>query len=184
MNRTLSTREMILCALFSALTAASALISIPLPFSPVPVTFQVFFVLLSGAILGSKLGAISQTVYILSGITGLPVFSRGMGGLVYLLGPTGGYIIGFPVCAYLTGLLFERINKPYGKKAIPIFLSGLLAIYVPGVIWLLLVSGLGIVKVILIGVVPFLPGDIVKIILAYGFINKYNNLLKVNKGMK
>jgi len=175
-KKTLTTKNMVLCALFSALTAVSALVAIPLPFSPVPVTFQAFFALLSGAILGSKLGAVSQAVYVLAGTAGMPVFSRGSGGAGYLLGPTGGYLAGFILCAFFTGFLFERAKKPYGRKAFARLVPGVLLVYLSGIIWLMLITRLTPAKAFLIGVVPFIPGDIVKIFLAYVFLNKYNEL--------
>jgi biotin transport system substrate-specific component len=96
---------MIYAAMFGAATAMGAYIMIPLP--PVPITLQTLFVVLAGALLGGRLGALSQVVYLLLGIIGLPVFHGGKGGLGILLGPTGGYLVGFIAAAYVVGKLIE-----------------------------------------------------------------------------
>ena len=104
-------RMMVFASLFAALTAAGAYIQIPMPFSPVPVTLQVFFVLLAGSILKSKWGSLSMIVYTLLGIAGLPVFAGGSSGIGVLLGPTGGYIVGFILAAYVIGKLSEKTEN-------------------------------------------------------------------------
>src|SRR4051794_9625883 len=94
---------------FSLLTALSAQVVIPLPFTPVPITGVTFGVLLTGALLGSRLGAITMIVYLLEGASGLPFFRSGNSGLHYLLlTPTAGYLLSYPAAAFLTGLLAER----------------------------------------------------------------------------
>src|ERR687891_138104 len=95
----------------TALTAAAAQISIPLPFTPVPFTLQPMVVLLGGAVLGSRLGMASQVLYLLAGIAGLPVFAASAvlpQGALRLLGPTGGYLLSYPLAAFITGALAER----------------------------------------------------------------------------
>lgn len=103
-------KDMVLCALFAALISISAYLSIPMPTS-VPISLQPFFAMLAGAILGSKRGAISMTLYMFIGLIGLPVFSGGTGGFGMLVSPTFGYIIGFIACAYVTGLIVEQSRK-------------------------------------------------------------------------
>jgi biotin transport system substrate-specific component len=160
----LKTKGMILCALFAALTGVGGLIAIPLPFTPVPITLQTFFTFLAGAILGKYLGALSQLIYLLLGIVGLPVFAKGSTGIGALLGPTGGYLVGFIPAAFFVGYLLERReNPPFGL----IFLAmvvGLLAIYLPGVGWLMWVARMNLMKAFFLGALPFLPGDAVKIV--------------------
>jgi biotin transport system substrate-specific component len=172
MKKTLNSKGMILCALFAALTASGALIAIPIPFSPIPISLQALFVFLSGAILGSNLGALSQLVYLLLGILGLPVFARGASGIGVVIGPTGGYLAGFVIAAYIIGFIFERkIKSTVTIDALVMFL-GMAIYYITGTIWLMRVMDLGVVKAITAGILPFLPGDILKVIIAAIIVNK------------
>lgn len=156
---------------FIALTALGAFIRIPLLFSPVPVTLQTFFVLLSGAILGKKMGLLSQSGYIALGGIGLPVFSAGAFGFVYLLGPTGGYILGFLISAWLVGCMIQRLNKTF-INAVLIMATGSIIILCLGTIWLSAISGYSVKKALLIGMLPFIPGDAVKVIVAAFIYNR------------
>jgi biotin transport system substrate-specific component len=158
-------RMMVFASLFAALTAAGAYIQIPIPFSPVPVTLQVFFVLLAGSILKSKWGGLSMIVYTLLGISGLPVFAGGSSGMGVLLGPTGGYIIGFILAAYIIGKLSEKVENSdksgFFVNALNMS-AGILIIYACGFIQLMFVAEIGPGTALALGVVPFLPGEIVK----------------------
>ena len=168
----LKTKGMILCALFAALTGVGGLIAIPLPFTPVPITLQTFFTFLSGAILGKYLGALSQLIYILLGVVGLPVFAKGSSGIGAILGPTGGYLLGFIPAAFLIGWILERREKaPFGLVFLAMVV-GLLGIYIPGVGWLMWVTRLSLVKSLLLGALPFLPGDAVKIVVGALIVKK------------
>ncbi len=160
----MKTRKMILTGLFAALTAVGAFIIIPLPFSPVPVTLQTFFTLLAGIILGPGYGALSQLIYIFLGGIGLPVFAGGTGGFQVLVGPTAGFLWGFVLAAYIVGLMVK--NHSTLRVNILAMLAGLIVIYIPGMFVLKLVAGLSIYKAFLVGVLPFIPGDIVKIVVA------------------
>ncbi len=148
----------------SLLTALAARMSIPLPFTPVPITGQTFAVLLIGAVLGSRRGAVSMAVYLAQGLAGLPVFAGGQAGLAVLLGPTGGYLIGFIAAAFITGWLAEHgwDRRPF-TTAVAMAL-GNIVIYLFGVPWLAAFAG--IERAPLLGLVPFLPGDVLKIGLA------------------
>ena len=168
----LKTNGMILCALFAALTGVGGLIAIPLPFTPVPITLQTFFTFLAGAILGKYLGALSQIIYILLGVVGLPVFAKGSSGIGVLLGPTGGYLVGFVPAAFLVGWILERREKPPFGLIFLAMLVGLLAIYLPGVGWLMWVAKMNLVKALLLGALPFLPGDGVKIVVGALIVNR------------
>ena len=167
----MKTQSMILVALFAALTSVLALLpAIPLPFSPVPITFQVLGVFLAGVILGGKLGALSLIVYLLIGGLGLPVFAGGSAGFSVLLGPTGGYLIGFPIAAFLCGTLIElgeskkiSMKLAYGLS----ILSGITSIYTLGTIQLSVVLGLGLQKAFLVGSLPYIPLDLLKICIAF-----------------
>ena len=158
-------RKMVFASLFAALTAAGAYIQIPIPFSPVPVTLQVFFVLLAGSMLKSKWGSLSMVVYTLLGVAGLPVFAGGSSGIGVLLGPTGGYIFGFILAAYLTGKLSEKAEST-GKSRLVVnalnMSAGVLVIYALGVSQLMLVAEIGLGTALTLGAIPFLPGEIVK----------------------
>jgi biotin transport system substrate-specific component len=158
-------RMMVFASLFAALTAAGAYIQVPIPFSPVPVTLQVFFVLLAGSMLKSKWGGLSMIVYTLLGIAGLPVFAGGSSGMGVLLGPTGGYIIGFILAAYIIGKFSEKVENA-GKSGLFInalnMSAGVLIIYACGFIQLMFVAEVEPGAALALGVIPFLPGEIVK----------------------
>ena len=104
-------KGMMFAALFAALTAAVSPIKIPLGFTPVPITLQTLMVLLSGALLGAYLGALSQFLYLLVGALGLPVFAGGSFGLGAILGPTGGYLMSYPIAAFVVGFIYQKRNK-------------------------------------------------------------------------
>lgn len=158
-------RSLFLIVLGSLLLAALAQVEILLPFTPVPITGQTFGVLLVGALLGSKRGAASMILYLTEGALGLPFFAGGASGLGILTGATAGYLVGFIGAAYVVGRLAERgLERSVGTSIIP-FLVGTVIIYVCGVAWLsILVGGLG--KAIELGMLPFLVGDAVKLVLA------------------
>jgi len=161
-NRTPELRMMVFASLFAALTAVGAYIQIPIPFSPVPVTLQVFFVLLAGSMLKSKWGGLSMIVYTLLGIAGLPVFAGGSSGMGVLFGPTGGYITGFILAAYAIGKLSEKADKS-GLFINALNMSaGVLILYACGFIQLMFVADMGPGTSLALGVIPFLPGEIVK----------------------
>jgi len=160
----LKTKGMIFCALFAALTGVGGLIAIPLPFTPVPITLQIFFTFLAGALLGKYLGALSQLIYLLLGVVGLPVFAKSSSGIGALLGPTGGYLAGFIPAAFLVGYLLEKRENPPLALIFLAMVVGVVAIYLPGVGWLMWVARMNPVKALLLGVLPFVPGDAVKIV--------------------
>ncbi len=146
-------------ALFASLTAIGSYISIPTGL--IPFTFQVFFVLLSGVILGPKLGPLSQIIYVGVGIAGFPVFASGNAGPGVLIGPTGGYLIGFIVASFVVGLLSSRIDRRKNKfKLFGISLAGIPVIYLFGLLNLLRFQPLQ--GAFVSGVAPFIPLDIVK----------------------
>lgn len=148
----------------SLFIALSARIAIHLPFSPVPITGQTLAVLLAGALLGSRRGALSVLAYLAEGLAGLPVFSAGRAGLAHLLGPTGGYLIGFVAAAYLTGYLAERGWDRRPLTTALAMLAGNVALYLPGLAWL--ASFVGADKALALGLYPFVIGDLLKIVLA------------------
>jgi biotin transport system substrate-specific component len=175
-SQTPELRMMVFASLFAALTAAGAYIQIPIPFSPVPVTLQVFFVLLAGCILKSKWGSLSMIVYSLLGIAGLPVFAGGSSGIGVLLGPTGGYIIGFILAAYIIGKLSEKTEKSTRSPLLVNTLNmsaGIFVIYLCGVLQLMIVAQIGLGVALTLGAIPFLPGEIVKTAVATYIVSNY-----------
>ncbi len=148
---------------FSAFIALSAQLAIRLPFSPVPITGQTLAVLLTGVLLGSKKGAASVLLYIMEGAAGLPVFASSASGIIYLIGPTGGYIAGFLIAAYTAGYFAEM---GWDRKNFKIFAALLVSsaiILICGVLWLSLF--IGFEKAVQVGLIPFLIGDVIKIAL-------------------
>lgn len=149
---------------FTILTILGAYIYIPLPFTPVPITLQVFFVLLSGVYLGASKGLLSQFLYLLLGIIGLPVFAKANAGVNILFGPTGGYLIAFPIASFIMGKL---LNSPFKKlKVFIVSLISLLIIYILGTFGLAIFFSFkkSFYSLILMGILPFIPGDILKIV--------------------
>jgi biotin transport system substrate-specific component len=166
--------DVLLVAGFSLLIAVTAQISIPLPFTPVPVTLQTFAVVLTGALLGSRRGAAAVVAYLAEGLAGLPVFSLGGAGLGHLLGPTGGYLVGFVAAAWITGFLVERRLAARLPGALFVVVTGHLVPYVTGVAWL--GAAVGLPRALALGFVPFLIGDTLKVAASVGVLAGANIL--------
>ena len=157
-------RDLLLVAGGSLVVAGMAQVRIPLPFTPVPITGQTFAVLLVGASLGSRRGAASLALYLLLGVLGLPFFAGGGSGLSALLGPTGGYLVGFVVAAFLVGALAARGLDRSVPGALLAFLAGEMVIYLFGIGWLSVYLGLN--QAITAGFLPFLVVDAIKLVAA------------------
>ncbi|MFZ2147052.1 MAG: biotin transporter BioY [Sedimentisphaerales bacterium] len=148
----------------SLLIGLCAQVKILLPFSPVPVTAQTFAVLMIGTLLGSWRGSLCVLTYIVQGVAGLPVFALG-GGFAVLIGPTGGYLVGFIPAAYITGLLAQKgWDRRIGTTILAMVL-GNIVIYAFGLLWLCCLTGINR-SVPAVGLYPFLVGDLLKIALA------------------
>lgn len=158
------TKKLILSSLFAAITALLAQISFPLPFSPVPLTGQTFAVFLTGALLGKHWGPVSLFLYILLGAAGLPVFHNAQGGLQIVLGPTGGFLWGFVLGSYFLGKCMEYRGS-YPALLLGMFLC-LLTYFSLGTLQLAYVAGLNLRQALLMGVLPFVPLDLVKLFAA------------------
>ena len=172
------TVNLMLCALFAALTAVCSFISIPLPFTPVPVNLATLAVFLAGGLLGHKYGTVSQLVYIALGAAGLPVFHNFTGGLGILAGPTGGYIIGYAAAAFLTGAVIHLLKQKDSLPALAgAMLAGLASCYLLGTLWFMISSGSGLYVSLAACVIPFLPGDGLKIVAACLLIKKLRPVL-------
>jgi biotin transport system substrate-specific component len=160
----------------AALTAAAAQVSVPLPFTAVPFTFQPMIVLLGGLALGSRLGCASQVLYLAAGVAGLPVFAASVTlppGPLRLLGPTGGYLMAYPLAAFVVGYLAERGYSRRYATAVLAMLAGLGIVYACGVAWLGMFANVGNVTAAVglqsafaAGVAPFILADIVKLFAA------------------
>ena len=176
-------RQLMLVIAFSLLTALSAQIIIPLPWTPVPITGQTFAVLLTGALLGSRLGALAMVVYLIEGASGLPFFRSGQGGLHYLLlSPTAGYLFSYPLAAFLTGWLAERGWDRSYLKASAAMALGSVVILLCGWSWLALFYAPSAGAAWHMGVEPFLLGDVVKIALAAAVLPTGWAILKRTNG--
>jgi biotin transport system substrate-specific component len=164
----------------SVLTAAAAQVSVPVPFTSVPLTLQPMVVLLGGLALGSRLGSASQILYLAAGIAGLPVFALSPllpPGPFRLLGPTGGYLMAYPLAAFVTGYLAERgLDRRYATSVIAM-LVGLIVIYAAGAAWLGLFArtatgsaAVGLGAALATGVLPFVIPDLIKLAVAAGLV--------------
>ena len=160
-----STKQMALIGLMTAVTCILGPLSIPLPFSPVPITFTNLAIYFSIYILGMKSGTLSCLIYILLGFVGVPVFSGFSGGAAKLAGPTGGYIIGFIFMAIIAGLIIDRFPEKYILHAVGLIV-GTAVCYLFGTVWLAKQLGMTFIKSLSVGVIPYLPGDAAKIIIA------------------
>ncbi|WP_238540072.1 biotin transporter BioY [Corallococcus macrosporus] len=148
------------------LTAGLAQVSLSVPGSPVPITGQSLGVILTAAALGPMRGLAAQCLYLLLGAVGLPVFAEGASGVGRLLGATGGYLVGFVPAAFVVGLAARRGLDRRCWTALPLFLVGQLVVFAVGLPWLALAARLGIAKAISVGFTPFLPGGLLKAIIA------------------
>lgn len=160
-------RQLVLTALFTALTAIGAFLNIPT--ATVPFSLQFLFCAYAGILLGPKMGLVSQLLYIAIGLVGLPIFTRG-GGIGYIFQPSFGFILGFALCAYLIGLIVHHVKRPSLLRIGIASLVGLAATYLLGVPYLYMMvnrlaepgEGISLVKAIYLGVTPFIIFDLIK----------------------
>ncbi|MCI6043967.1 biotin transporter BioY [bacterium] len=174
------TTNLILCSLFTALIAVGAFIKIPVPV--VPFTLQFLFTTLAGLLLGSRKGAISVVAYMILGLTGLPIFSEG-GGFWYVIKPSFGYIIGFCIGTYVTGLIAERMKEKTVPRYMLANFIGLLIVYAVGMIYYYIICNYVIDTPIALGplflycFVLAVPGDICLCILASALVKRVKPIL-------
>ena len=154
----------------TVLTIVAAQVSIPLPFTPVPFTLQPMVVLLAGAALGPRLGFMSQVCYLALGLAGLPVFAASPvlpQGFARLLGPTGGYLMSYPIAAFVAGYLAQRGFDRRYLTSVLAMAAGLAIVFTFGVSWLAFgAPHVGLSSAVATGLVPFIPADIIKILIA------------------
>ncbi len=168
MDRTMNKEDLkstVVASLFAALIAVGSYLIIPLPFSPVPVVLQNFFILLAGLVLGPGWGAASVAIFLLAGLVGLPVFAGAKGGPAHFLGPTGGYLVSYIPTVVLIGLL-AGTEKRSLLRTVTALASGALLILSFGTVWLAVSLRMSLPAAISAGMLPFLPGDAVKIAVA------------------
>lgn len=156
---------------FVLFTALGAYVYIPLRFTPIPITLQTFFVLLSGGLLGKRLGPLSQAAYLVLGAAGFPLFLTGSFGFSYMFGVTGGYLVGFVLAAYVIGRLLKE--KDSTAAIIIALTAGELIILSCGGAWLWIGLNFGFKQALYLGVLPFIPGDTIKLIAAILICRKY-----------
>jgi len=161
---------------FSLLTALAAQVVIPV--GPIPITGQTFAVLLTGALLGSRLGAMAMIAYLIEGASGLPFFQSGHGGLLYLMGPTGGYLIAFPAAAYITGAFAEHGWDRRFLTAAAAMAIGSAIVMLSGWAWFSVIMRTSPMLTLYATVIKFIPGDILKITLAAAVLPSGWKLLK------
>ena len=165
--------QMLSVGFVAVLTAAAAQLSFPLPFTPVPFTIQPMIVLIGAAALGSRLGALAQIFYLMLGVAGLPVFAFSPelpNGIARLLGPTGGYLMAYPLAALVTGALAERgLDRRY-RTSLVAMAAGLAVIFAGGLSWLMIVlpPAQGFAGALRTGFTPFIVGDAIKLAVAAG----------------
>lgn len=167
---TMTTHDLVLTAMCAAITCVLAPISIPLA-GDIPISLCTFAVMLSGLLLGPRYGALSQLIYVLLGSVGLPVFAGWKGGFGIVMGLTGGYIIGYILMAFVTGVLYFRFGRDLRgpqKTAVMVLsmIAGTAVLYVFGTVWFIAQTGMTPEAALAACVIPFLPGDTVKIIAA------------------
>lgn len=176
-------RLLALAGLFAAVIAVSSWVSVPLPFSPVPLTLQTLAVLVTGGLLGRAWGPVCVLVYLLVGLVGVPVFSSFGAGPGVLFGPTGGYLFGFVGAAFLMGVAGDRVrSRGHGEAGrLGVLVVGAVAasvaIYAVGVPWLALVTGMGVRAALAAGMVPYLVGDAVKAAAAVALVRSVDAAL-------
>jgi biotin transport system substrate-specific component len=162
-------RRALAVVFFAVLTGVGAALEVRLPGNPVPVTLQTLFVSLSGVLLGARLGAMSQALYLAAGAMGAPVFAGGALGLPYLFGPTGGYLLAFPLAAAVTGWMAGKPARPWtAPHAMRLWfaiLIGTAVIFAGGVTQLTLLTG-DSERAFALGLLPFIVGDLLKVTVA------------------
>ncbi|KZX16692.1 biotin transporter BioY [Methanobrevibacter curvatus] len=166
--------KIVMVFLMAALTGLAAQIVIPLPWTPIPITFQTFAVLVAGLLLGKKMGALSQIVYLALGTIGLPWFAETSGGLSVILGANCGYFIGFIIAAYFVGYLSEKYSKSrkFRFMTLTMLIANFACIYIPGLLILAIWCNFNmggfpnIYNLLIMGLIPFIAGDLVKVLSA------------------
>ncbi|MDR1731527.1 MAG: biotin transporter BioY [Synergistaceae bacterium] len=169
-NKTFPLKNLLLTAFFAVLTSIGAMLSVPLPFMPVPITVQSFIVLMSGLLLGPKYGPLSQMLYVVMGLIGLPVFAGGTGGPQTVFSPSFGFLIGFIVASWIGGLLASKAQTFLQYALVSLAATvGLYAVGLPGFYLIMRFAAgkeLDFVRVVQLAFLPFLVPDLIKIVVS------------------
>lgn len=176
MSKKLNTKDMVYSALFATLTAVLGYVTIPLPFSPIPITGQSLAVMLAGCVLTPVQAGLSMLTFLFMGVIGLPVFSGGRVGIGVIVGKSGGYLVGYLVGAIIISVLTKK-SKSIKNMYIACLFGGIIVVHFLGVAWLSFVTGMGMWKTFMVGSVPFLPGDLIKSVAAVAIA------IRLNKGL-
>jgi biotin transport system substrate-specific component len=169
-------RMTVYASLFAALTAVGAFLAVPI--GPVPIVLQNMFVYLAGLLMGSRWGLASVGVYLLAGACGLPVFAGGLGGIGRIVGPTGGYLIGYLPAVYIIGKISIRTHQRAVSDVLAM-ICGTVVLYACGVTWLKIVTGMTAAKALMAGLIPFLIGDALKIVAAAAIARALRPVVRV-----
>ncbi|MDR2701155.1 MAG: biotin transporter BioY [Spirochaetaceae bacterium] len=180
-----TTLRLTLTALFAALIAGGTFVVVPLPFTPVPVVLQNLFIVLSGLVLGPVLGTAAVLLFLIAGALGLPVLAGASGGIAHFAGPTGGFLAGYVLAAFTSGIIAGRPRagtKTHLCRIVIAAALGFLAVYIPGVIWLFIwMKYIEHIDATLLmafagGFFPFLIGDAVKLIIIAAFAGRLRRI--------
>lgn len=178
MFKKLTVRDLTMISLFTALICVSSYIRIDLPVGA-PITAQTLAVMLAGSVLAPRQAAFSLFTYLLLGAVGAPIFAGGTAGLPIILGKTGGYLIGFLVGAVVISLIRGKKSSLL-RLGIANVIGGIIVVNLFGAIWLNYVTGMGMAKTFMLGVLPFIPGDLLKVAAATIIANRLNKYLSYN----
>lgn len=163
----------------SLFVAVCAHITLPLPFTPVPLTLQNFAVLLVGLVLGSRRGFAAMALYLAQGAMGLPFFNpAGPGGVAQLLGPTGGYLLAYPVVAFVAGWLWERSSRGF-VRAVLASVAAEIVLFAGGVSWLMVIAHVPFAQAAAFGLYPFVFAEVIKVMAASGAASRFRRSYKV-----
>lgn len=160
----MKTKNIALIGLMAAVLCILGPLALPIPVSPVPISMGSFAVYLTAYILGLKKGTVSLCIYLLLGLVGLPVFTGFSGGIGKVLGPTGGYLVGYIFMTLICGFFVDRWKTNYGLIFLGMIL-GTLALYLFGTLWLAKLANMSFIAALGVGVIPFIPGDLAKIVI-------------------
>lgn len=175
MRKKIQITDMIYAALFATLISVFGYISIPLPFSPVPLTGQTLMIMLVGCVLTPLQAGLSVITFIFMGIIGLPVFSGGASGIGVIVGSNGGYLMGFLIGSIVISLIKNK-NSSVTSMLLANIIGGIVVVYILGVLWLSHITGIGVYRAFIVGALPFIIGDLIKAIVAALVAKRINTL--------
>ncbi|MEG6565567.1 biotin transporter BioY [Thermoanaerobacterium saccharolyticum] len=171
-------KKLTLASMFASITVVLSFISIPLPFSPVPITGQTLALMLSGSLLEPTTAFLSMIIYLALGAIGIPVFAGFHGGIGILFGPTGGYLFAMPIASFVTSIILKSGKISFLKLIISNVIGGIVIVYILGILQLSVVAQLSLKKAILLGALPYIPGDFIKVLLSSYLALKLMPILK------